>query len=200
MAKHDCDVCGGRGVIQVALHRMSVVLNPNGETAPDVECLSRRYACPECSAKAAVDRVFALDAHVMIDMRYGPEAMPRVRYDIARRLADHLLKAGFIEFDERPGREDGLGFLQKAVIGTVWAVHPAEARRSIEDRIRERQQMMAATAADRAIKQIDNWGRLLPNPHEIAKDTAVRLIREAVREVNASWSKEDELRARGEMA
>ncbi|HSV24359.1 MAG TPA: hypothetical protein VLJ17_15190 [Xanthobacteraceae bacterium] len=198
----DCEICGGARVIRLPVRRKLEVqgFSADDASAP-IRALTgdhlrmdyREYPCPECGTKANVERVFALDVHSTIDSRVPSEAMPHIRASVAHRLVEGLLQGGYIEFEE--GRPDLRTLhLSRPIFATLYAVHPGEARQTIESRIRERQDQVAKVAAEAAISQIENWGSASRYADGlIEKRHAAKFIREAVVATSNQWSKASQL-------
>lgn len=198
MANSRCEVCRGRGLVRLPLYKQASFVADNAPVSMDEA--SRQYPCPECGMKAHVDKVLAVDVHSMVDSRVPDDALPHIREGVAHRLVASLLERGFIEFGEGQQRASGYG-VSYPIIATLYAVHPSEGRRSIEDRLRERQDQFAGAVADEVIDRVREWGisSRYVDSHRIEKRRVEEIVREAVRHVGNTWSKERELRARGEI-
>ncbi len=185
MAKQDCEICQGRGVVRLPIYsRLSAVYFQSELTVEQMpRPSSREYGCPECGLAVNEGKVAVLDAHVMVDTRAPAEYEVHARRNAAHRLVDMLLERDYITFStyEHNSRD-----LKRPVVATL-AVVSKGAAAAMEERLRQRQDQLAKAVADEAIKQIDNWGSHYGRA-AVSKEDAGRFIRVALNDVSKDWS------------
>ncbi len=174
--KRDCEICRGAGLIRLPLYRHAAV-NYGQDGPVSIEESSRTYPCPECANTIPQERLAVLQSHTLVDSRINdPRFAQHVKSGAAHMLVDELLKNGFITFARGPDDNGQMAYPMVATIGVVSPKHVA----NLEDRIAERQAIIATELADEAVKQISNWGSFYSGPDYgiITKSRAIELVRQ----------------------
>lgn len=160
-AKRDCRLCGGSGVYRLPmLEEAAPLFRPASADEIDLQPATRIYeiSCPKCFP---VTQDQFVDWHVrenvarwgQLDDERRQETREAVATAISRKLADHLLREGFIDIVELPGMyPDG-----KSFEGVVVAAKP-ELRRTIAERRRETAMEYVKRAFSKLKYEVSNWG------------------------------------------
>jgi len=134
-----CDICLGRGVINLPVYEETLAEFEPGPALLDqatpmaIRDLSRSYPCPECSKPQIPyevgDRFTMIRANSLIQPEMSNNAgyMDSLRGGLAHRIAREMLKCGAVTFVTQqspvgsPGyRGNGPPQVLEAVVGIVW--------------------------------------------------------------------------------
>jgi hypothetical protein len=174
MTKHDCEICRGNGLVRLPIYRRLMACTI--DAAPEPVESSRDYPCPECGDAITIGQVGALREESLVASYINePGFIDHVREGLAHLLAAQLLKDGYIKFRRGPNDDQRMRFQMVAMVGVV---HPSKLD-TLEQRIAERQDVVAREVADEAAHQIDNWGSHYGRA-DILKRDAGRMIRDAL--------------------
>lgn len=177
MTKHDCDVCQGRGLVRLPIYRPLKVTAI--DIAPEPVESSRQYPCPECGDAVSIGHVGALREESFVASYINePGFIEHVKEGLAHLLAGQLLKDGYIKFRRGPTDSQEMRF---QMVATVGVVHPSKLD-TLEQRIAERQDVVAREVANEAVRQIDNFGSYYGHA-DILKQTARHLIEESLQTI-----------------
>lgn len=182
----DCEICRGRGIVQLPRHkRMAVAELPAEFTLELMDQMIATFACPQCAGSVDEDRVAVFYSHtdVPADIKDNPEHWHALVTKHAHSLVDLINKRQFIETKEMdtlrapdyPGRNK-IGLRSR--IGVVSTARVA----SIEQRALAAAEKIVEEAVTAAIKEMWNWGSHYTN-HTISKDAAERMVREGAKRV-----------------
>lgn len=172
MAKSDCNICRGRGVITLPVY--PPLRTPPGPSAVpravSLDELQRDFPCPQCTEYVSETRIAVVGEESVAAAWAGvpDEAWQR---RLATLLVSHLLDHGYIAFSK--GEEDELRgtFPVRAEVGVVALATVA----SLEQRVAARQDSVARRVAERAKVLLGNWGAAY-NRTWVEKETAYREI------------------------
>lgn len=175
--RHDCDICGGSGVIILPTRRPVALSIREGAAARPIRDTSRIYACPECSDDTPITRCAVIEA----DATYDATLFDRLRNDgrrqMARGFAHKILAQGLMVIN-KPVRDDLRHTItETAVLGIV---SPYKVK-TFEERLKERQDDRAVQLAGRITAEIVNWGSAYGD-RGVSKATAARLITSTLHE------------------
>jgi hypothetical protein len=180
----ECDICMGTRRVSHAVRaplRNVMVSGPNeGPISADVKV--REYPCPECSMRdyVPIERLWTLEEIVAYDpaeQEWGGQEFERhIRRRLAHGMIGPILDAGVLSFQDAPVRHDR--FPNTRERRATMSVVPARFTKSLEDRVRERQTVVAERAAVVSTSDINAWGG---NTSHIPKTEAIASIREAVK-------------------
>lgn len=186
MARSDCPICRGNGMIKLPLFHRAAVASYTAEYVPSVEETSRTYACPECSPKISEDNVVFMRSKV--DVADLPDAgyQESARKEAAMCLVDGLLSRGLISF--KTGHSEIYNCT--AILATVGVVSTKTVT-SLDERIAERQMEMAERLVGRAIEEISVWGSYYTGSEgTISKGLACDSVKRAFDKMVAQIKKE----------
>jgi len=184
MAQHDCDICSGAGKIRLPVYgRVPAVYSDSGEITAKPAETSRTFACPQCGPKVEHERIALVYARATCAAEFvnEPGYDEHVKRDAAHRLADELLKGGFITYARSSVDELRRTFKITSKLGVV----SPSAVATMETRIAERQGDVAAKVVDEAVRLIDTWGSYYGR-ETVTKSEAARFVREALRNVTSN--------------
>lgn len=188
MKVNDCDICGGRGTVRFPVRqKMNIGVDlGEGKTSPLSESLPiREYPCPECGYKIPQDKILIVQAEELIDAEYikrdGQKFVNYIKEALVRRLATEIFEQNQINFTLLPPTDDlycrklapmraKLGIISPRIVATF------------EQRVNERQQMIAQEVIKEAVQRINNFGSHY-EWKEIRKESAIREIYEALQKV-----------------
>jgi hypothetical protein len=177
---NNCKVCGGRGLVTLAVRPDSAVMMDPAESAfPSGH--HENFPCPACSPQAPAEKVRLLEARAVIGVRpehVGSHLNSHRCESLARQLASFFLYHDMITFSEKPALDDrvyGPAIELTAVLGVIDKKQVA----TMKERIEEHQHGFACEVAAEAREQIRNWGSDY-GWDSIKKDDACRFISEAV--------------------
>lgn len=183
MSVDQCRVCLGSRIIRLPLYAAAASVDLDGAKLAPGET-HRTYPCPECAPGASIERVktFEVSAIERVDVRLQRDKNYNlhVRRSTANRLVDQMLDGGVIDYFTRPA-VDHHGLPVCALVAKVAVISIAD-RKSIEARIAEHQEAVAAEVVEEAIKGINVWGSA-HGQITIDKDQARSSVRHALRVV-----------------
>jgi hypothetical protein len=92
---------------------------PSNYLSPVMSDSSRSYPFPECAGNLPVHRLEVMRQESAVDIRYmkDPGFIQHIKHDLTHHLAEHMLKDGYIAFDDRP--VDPMYIRMRATIGVV---------------------------------------------------------------------------------
>ena len=174
----DCDICGGRQVVTLAIQRRAAVVSGfNGTEPPKPELLSRSYPCPNCVDLIPVERIATVSFHAVMDSRItDPDYERHAKASAAHSLIDGIVKNNLIQY--RKGSPQGLRI---PMIATVMVAAPHHVA-TMEQRIAEHQEIVAREVIEEAAKHIMNWGSYY-GEQQISKGEAITGMHDALRTV-----------------
>ena len=182
-----CPVCSDRRRIRLPLMRVVSVVQPSSDMMPTIEETSREYDCPECVKKIKTERFEAVKLMSWMDGAMPEEQKVWWRENavklMGRMIAEKLLEDGMIEFK----KIEPDVYHDEGIQGTIYVALPQHWE-PIEERIAERQMVVADEVAAESKRLIDNWGSYFGHA-EILKQDARREIDEAVRHVKNARAK-----------
>lgn len=180
MARFDCDICRGSGLIRLPIYRRMSVVHVEPTATFSVDEMSRQYPCPECSDAVPEERIAFVETHSIMDAMDVRVPEDYALRHAARGIAAEILKGGFITLRKGPLNDRELTYSTVATVGVVSPKHVA----TIEQRVSSRQAEVAREVADVAERAILHWGSYYSGPEGgIAKSQAVRELREALASV-----------------
>lgn len=137
----------------------------------------RDYPCPECGDAVTIGQVQALRQEGFATLQYAnePGFISHVREGLAHQIVSQLLEDGYIKFRRGPDDDRVMCF---QMVATVGVVHPSKLD-ILEQRIAERQDVVAREVADEASHQIDNWGSHYGRA-DILKRDARQMVKDAL--------------------
>lgn len=178
MARYDCEVCSGSGLVRLPLHKR-VSARRFEATEVTIEVLHRDYPCPECGDVIPLERLATVQFHSMVDSRIDdPEFTRRAIQSAAHNLIGQMIAKNFISSRRGP---DEVGGLRYPLIVTLGVVSPIDVA-TLERRIGQHQDVVAQEVVDEAAASISNWGSYYGHS-EIQKSRAIECLREAVKTV-----------------
>lgn len=185
-----CDICGNERVIRLPVRRpLSTMPEPYRDTmivSQSAETL-RTFPCPACAQVTDFGHVAIMTASVDYaadsDLIGDPTYVEHVRNGAAHDLVELLVKSDNVEHRSdvpQPSRFFGRVSRMRASIGVVSKNFVA----SLEDRITERQMMVADEVVKEAAAQIRQWGSLYSGLEgNISKGQAVDAVQRALRTI-----------------
>lgn len=174
-----CDICSGQRKVRLPVyHPLSPAceasLSPTSETRKNY----REFPCPQCSDYAPLDRVMAVSTHCDIMSGIDGEDFIRPAHEsLAHNLVDVLLNRGFIQFERGPENRKNATFPMYATLGVV----APKIVETIEERISERQGVLAKEVAVAAAELISIWGSHYHGDEgSIYKSQAIKSVNDAL--------------------
>jgi hypothetical protein len=187
MTKYDCDICRGRGTIRLPIYRRLGAVVAEFSASPVIEDNARDYPCPECSDQVAFARVGIVGALKEMDTRIDdPKYIEHVKHAAAHSLIEEIINGGYVKLEMAPPDTTRMRQAYRVTLGVVSQKQVA----TIEERVARRQIDIAQEAATEAKAQIDNFGSYYARLDAIGKNSAARMIDEAVKTViakRAAW-------------
>lgn len=181
----DCEICGGSGIIRLPVRgKLFASVDNVPKTLP-----IREYSCPECGYKIPQDRIMVVEAQEIIldeEAVKFPDYLAHVKGSITHRMAEHLFKENQISFRDVPiSKDEYPRYLKSRCIrGTLGVISPRMVA-TFEERVRERQALVANAVVAEAVEQIRNWGASY-RWSEIEKHIAIRFLFEALHKIEKS--------------
>lgn len=185
MARYDCEVCCGRGLVRLQIQRRTSVVDfKAAEMIPMVaELAYRDYPCPECGDVIPLERLATVEFHSMVNNQItDPEFTKHAMNGAAHRLIDELLAKNFIRMQRGPDDSSQFRYPLVATLAVVSPQHVA----TLEDRVAQHQEVVAQEVVDEAIRQISNWcSDYTGDEGRIRKSEAIDDVRRALKDVLA---------------
>ena len=176
---NECPVCRGSKRIKLPLYH-PVSASFSGEPDWTVREASREYACPECSGvpESRVN-ILGCAASIFSPEPIDPNQIEAMRHHMAREMAENLVKDGFVRIEVGPVGDD----LRSEVTATLGVVSERVVA-SMEQRIAERQELVAREVTSAAVAGIRVWGSYYTGDDgSISKSQAIDAVREALKAV-----------------
>ena len=182
-ARYDCEVCCGAGLVRLALHRAVRAAPFDAAIEPTVEQSWRDYPCPECADMIPLARVATVEFHSLLDTRiHDPEFTKHARRRAVQGMLAGIFNKGFVTFEMgKPNTYQ----MTRPMIATLGVVSPTKIA-SIEERVAQRQNLVAQAVLDRAARRIRAWASNQQGPTgSVPKEVAIGDFRDALVEVLA---------------
>lgn len=174
-----CNICNGSRSINLPITqrlRLSIEGQPKFEKP---EKTYKTYACPECCASVAEERVLTVGATATIrDVYDCDDYRHAIKQTIAQTLARALLDKECITFEETPRTDNDFKTEITGTIGVVSASYVA----NLQARANAAARPLLEQAATLAIENIRQWGSAYGHIR-VDKDHAAREINAAIDKV-----------------
>lgn len=181
----DCEICQGRGTIELPIRRRLSAVPYRPDAVMAIEASSKSFPCPECAPSAPADRLAIVRYHAVVNMQIrDPAFLDDVKASAAHSLVEGLLRGGYVTFKRGPECADGFTYEMVASIGVVAPAHVA----TFEQRVAEHQEALAREVMAEAVAQIQNWGSHYGH-RTISKEQAYDSVASALKAVLAKRAK-----------
>jgi uncharacterized protein YlaI len=173
----DCEICGGSGKI-----RLPVRQRLNATTSDSIPAMSpiRTYPCPECGEKISQEKIKIIQTEERVDGRINdPDFLEHCRGSIAHQMVSFLHKERMITFTRHSADDRDYSYREGYLLRGKLGVLSPRVVATFEERVRERQKMVAGQVIDQAIKDIRNWGAFYSSG-SINKSTAINILLECL--------------------
>lgn len=170
-----CGICRGARVVRHAWQSQLVEAGPSDIASAPKEITIRTYPCPNCAPQDSIDHVAVIDVQSRAVLQYeGCEGFEdHIYHRLVDEIAHELKKGGYVKFTK--GKKDTRECTRewRAKLGVV---SPAQVA-TMEQRVAQRQRVVAERLVVEAEKEINNWGSRYET---ISKERAVIFWREAL--------------------